>query len=569
MAKHKSKKQTVHSFFEIAIIFAMKTFFVKKRRSSSIFQQKKKKKSIKKWFFCGGIILLFLFLLPLFRLLFGPFGFFAWHSFSFFNSRTLLLFQNEAEIRPTGGFISAIGVLDIHFGKPSLTILDSYSIAAPSEKIPAPKALETIFSQDPKYAGWTFRDANFSPDFPTSVTNILHFLQYDKRFSEKKIEGVVALNFSVIEDLLKQFPLDNTITSKNAFLTFQRATKNIDLHSAKDLKNRKNILQETAHTLLSKIGYFGLPKAVKVIAHSADNREVQFWFLSKSLQKKIEKKGWSGKIINPVFSVNIANLGAKKSNRYIFPEYFSAFSIDGMGKMKENFFATFFHAGGKNLLSDEGNYFVRILRPLGTKLVSGDFTHTTVSEKYEEFSKIIFLKPGEKQELFAKFSLPDIWKNGKKNFVFLKQSGENATLSLSFTAAGESLFSSSSCDAYENVLHCILPLTENRTISAELLRDTFPPLLENAFLDTPNEIFMRFSEPVLSTFEPEKFSLLCKNTKIAAIKLLRGTEEMRDVRVVLEKNLPNNGEFCEMKLEGVSDFFGNRKDIFMTLPLRY
>ena len=366
-------------------------------------------------FFIAFFILLF----PLIRIAFGPFGSFVWNAGNFWNSTIVVLLQNEAEIRPTGGFLSAIALVEIQSGKPKISVIDSYSIINPSEKIRAPKPIQEVFSQDPKYKGWVFRDANFSPDFPTSVQQILKFLRYDSRFSQKKIDAVVSLNFEAVRDMFLEFGPINGISAESLFLSLQRETKNIDLHSVQQLKTRKNALGESAKILVRKIGYFSLPKALASLAKSADKKDVQMWFSHLSLQKKVSQKKWDGSLpLENFFSVNIANLGAKKSDRYLFKHYYSDISIDSQGKMTEDFTLQFRHRGGENLYSGAGFYFIRVFRPYGTSLLdsSSEWAQKTTVGQMEEFSIIIFLHPGETKNEKVSFVLSDSWKAGEKNF---------------------------------------------------------------------------------------------------------------------------------------------------------
>lgn len=82
----------------------------------------------------------------------------------------LLIAQNNDELRPTGGFISAMGPLRMHTGRViDFSMADSFSIDDLSKPYPpAPDALAWTM-----LAGyWSPRDANWSPDFPTSARDL-------------------------------------------------------------------------------------------------------------------------------------------------------------------------------------------------------------------------------------------------------------------------------------------------------------------------------------------------------------------------------------------------------------
>jgi len=92
----------------------------------------------------------------------------------------LFLFQNNSELRPTGGFIGTYGILKIHNGEmvsfetDNIYNLDRAPQYILQEEAPAPiaKYLEQ------KY--WSLRDINWSPDFPTTAEKALYM--YDKEY---------------------------------------------------------------------------------------------------------------------------------------------------------------------------------------------------------------------------------------------------------------------------------------------------------------------------------------------------------------------------------------------------
>jgi hypothetical protein len=109
----------------------------------------------------------------------------------------LLLFQNEDELRATGGFLSAAGRVTIDSGKIiSLTVEDSYAIddfTTPYPDAPAPMR---------DYMGidlWVFRDSNWSPDFPVAARQAISLYTQTRGGT---IDGVIALNQQVVEALV-------------------------------------------------------------------------------------------------------------------------------------------------------------------------------------------------------------------------------------------------------------------------------------------------------------------------------------------------------------------------------
>ena len=110
----------------------------------------------------------------------------------------LILALNEDELRPTGGFIGGVGRITLEGGQiAELSFLDTYSVDDYAHK-PYPEPPGPLL----KYMGselWLFRDANWSPDFPTSARQAAHFYEYGQGVS---VDGVIALNQRVVELLM-------------------------------------------------------------------------------------------------------------------------------------------------------------------------------------------------------------------------------------------------------------------------------------------------------------------------------------------------------------------------------
>ena len=110
----------------------------------------------------------------------------------------LIVAQNEDELRPTGGFISGVGRLTLDGGRiAELSFLDANVVDDYAHK-PYPEPPEPLL----KYMGselWLFRDANWSPDFPTSARHMMDSYEYGQAVP---VNGVVALDQRAVELVL-------------------------------------------------------------------------------------------------------------------------------------------------------------------------------------------------------------------------------------------------------------------------------------------------------------------------------------------------------------------------------
>lgn len=128
--------------------------------------------------------------------------------------RYLILLQNNHEARATGGFIGSYLMIDINDGEiTKFELKDVYeSDGQMYEEVAPPEGLHKITEN------WRMRDANYSPDFPTSAQQVMWFLEHEKG---PTVDTVIAINQRVIENILKYMPpiqmpgLEIEITAEN------------------------------------------------------------------------------------------------------------------------------------------------------------------------------------------------------------------------------------------------------------------------------------------------------------------------------------------------------------------
>ena len=129
----------------------------------------------------------------------------------------LLLFQNNDELRATGGFPGSMAVLKMDQGRMEELEIPGggiYDIAGQvSERVVAPQPMHLVNPH------WNIQDANWHPNFPDSAKRILAF--YENGGGES-LDGVIALTPNLVENLLKitgpmelGAPYNVTITAEN------------------------------------------------------------------------------------------------------------------------------------------------------------------------------------------------------------------------------------------------------------------------------------------------------------------------------------------------------------------
>lgn len=110
----------------------------------------------------------------------------------------LVLVQNNAEARATGGIPGALAILRLHQGQ---IVLESQTSAAGlgafSPQIPLDASQESIYS---KRLGIYMQDVNLTPDFPTSA-HIAHSMWSER--TGVKVDGVISVDPVALQYLLE------------------------------------------------------------------------------------------------------------------------------------------------------------------------------------------------------------------------------------------------------------------------------------------------------------------------------------------------------------------------------
>ncbi|MGH2600106.1 MAG: DUF4012 domain-containing protein, partial [Dehalococcoidia bacterium] len=114
-----------------------------------------------------------------------------------------VLGQNSAELRPTGGFIGSLGLVTIEDG--AITVEDYRGVYLLERRergyppAPAPIA-RYLGGVENGTVGWGLRDANWSPDFPTTARTVEEML---KHHQDVDVDGVLGFTTYAVGGLLE------------------------------------------------------------------------------------------------------------------------------------------------------------------------------------------------------------------------------------------------------------------------------------------------------------------------------------------------------------------------------
>ncbi|PCI24801.1 hypothetical protein COB57_03455 [Candidatus Peregrinibacteria bacterium] len=422
-------------------------------------------------------------------------------------SEYLVILQNDSERRPGGGFISAFAKVHILFGIPSVQFFNSYDVPAPESIIEPPYPLNELLDHDEFYEGWVFRDANWSPMFDENVKNIFAFYEEGYGYESQNFDGVITINMSTIIDLIGlsgPIVIDGETYDKNRlFHKMQVVSKNIDLHSLEALENRKDIMKPLFSAWMKNIIFSPslYDDLIQQVALHINNQGIQGDIPQIPL---LENSKFQFPKDTDFVHVNMANIGGRKADRYIVPEYKYQVEFDENGKAFSTLHLQWFHAGEKGLYSDFYQSYVRVFLPKDIINIkySGDNRSDFVLERSQgenSVGTLIHLWPGETQELLFRYELPSISKYNYQ-FTALPMMGmfeENWSVILR-SKVFDSYFISDDFNTREHVAFFHENINTPTVLQAMLKNDDTPPVVLSQRFKNGSTIILDLSEPVVT-----------------------------------------------------------------------
>lgn len=254
----------------------------------------------------------------------------------------LVLFQNNNELRPTGGFLTAYSIVTIENGKITPEKSDDiYELDQKfSGRIEIPESLGRYLTTE-KY--WHLRDMNISPDYKESMTTFYEHYQ-TVRGEPDDINGIISVDTQVLTRLLEilgpvEIPGYGTfsaqIDSRCDCPQVVYALSEIITRPTPYLReDRKGILGPMMKSILQKT--YEAPKQhwpqlFGLIWETVQGRNLQMYFIDDQTQLAAENANAAGRLIPPengdFLAIVDANLGGAKSN--LFTEYEVQHQVEG------------------------------------------------------------------------------------------------------------------------------------------------------------------------------------------------------------------------------------------------
>ncbi|MDD5590025.1 MAG: DUF4012 domain-containing protein [Candidatus Portnoybacteria bacterium] len=287
----------------------------------------------------------------------------------------LLVFQNNSEMRPTGGFIGTYGILDLDNGQIKNIFIDG--IFNPDgqlqEKIIPPSPIQKIST------AWSMHDSNWFADFPSSAKKMMWFFE---KTGGPTTDGVIALTPTIIERLLEQTgPIDlpqyGVLLDADNFVELTQYK--VELDYDKEENQPKKILSDFAPKFIEKIGgrlKAGDLEVLKIINECLKEKHVLFYFSDPELEEFVQKQGWGGELLSveqDFFSVVHANINGYKTDRVINEEIRHSSEIQADGSIIDRLEILRHHNGGNSSYEWYNKVnadYMRVYLPKGSQLIS-------------------------------------------------------------------------------------------------------------------------------------------------------------------------------------------------------
>ncbi|MBI2066036.1 DUF4012 domain-containing protein [Candidatus Woesebacteria bacterium] len=354
----------------------------------------------------------------------------------------LVIFQNDKELRPTGGFITAYSVMKVDKAKfEPVSSNDIYNLDdnyRPSLTVPDPIA-KYIKGPYILSKGWRLRDMNWSPDFEESMGL---FSQEAAKAGIKGVDGVIAVDTHLLVNLLDAigeigvpgfgnfstkivpecdcpqviYELESFADTEGPIVWDPAGTGKI-IYAPPNYDNRKKIIGPLMNSILANA--MGqpkerLPKLFEAALRSLFEKHVLFYLFDEKAQSAVEDFNVAGKIEDysgDYLHINDSNLGGRKSNLYVTQEVEQEITAAKDGTIEKALTITY-----KNPVKHDGwlnsvlPNWVRIYVPKGSELI--EFTGVEEKEEpYEQFGKTVFagffqLRPEGLVKVTVKYRLP-------------------------------------------------------------------------------------------------------------------------------------------------------------------
>lgn len=301
----------------------------------------------------------------------------------------LLAFQNQTEIRPTGGFMGSLAEIVMDQGEVKSVFVPG---GGPYDfrnqllaRVVPPKPLQLVAAR------WEFQDANWFPDFPAAAQKINWFWS---KSGQPTLDGVITVNASLMEKLLAVTgPIEmpaygKTITAENFLMETQKA---VELEYDKTENKPKKIIGDLMQEILKRIKSGSQEDWLNLVAllgDAVETKDVQVYLTDAKGEAMVERLGWSSQIKptdGDALAVVEANIAGQKTDAVIDEKVTHEVNIQEDGSVIDTVTLDRKHNGQHGELFRGANNvaYVRLYVPKGSELLEASGFQTPSSTYFK------------------------------------------------------------------------------------------------------------------------------------------------------------------------------------------
>lgn len=359
----------------------------------------------------------------------------------------LLLFQNNAEVRATGGFIGTYGTLTlrngniIRFATDNVYNLDDH---AKLLSVSPPSPLQKYG----KIKKWYLRDSNWSPDFREAARQAIWF--YNAEGGREHIDGVIAMTPDVISSLMKitgeisvdglNFQPDQLYDQLQYQVEKGYERRGIPKHQ------RKDVIRLIADEMIQRISVKDVNEWLLVegvIRARLADKSLLVYSTHPDLQVLASSVGWSGEVVQTdgdFITVIDSNILSMKTDAVMDKSIAYSLTEGADGSLRARMGLTYRNNGFYSWTSSTYQDYVRVLVPEGSRVLSSD-GEFDISRAYGKMllGRLLRVDPQKSLTVWIEYRLPFTIEQQLKRGVYTlfvqKQSGvqnQQFTLSANF-----------------------------------------------------------------------------------------------------------------------------------------
>ena len=345
----------------------------------------------------------------------------------------LLLFENNMELRPAGGYLGSFGIVKVKNGKfthlevHDTNIFDGFGKVQTEPPWPIKKYLNV--------SNWQMRDSGWSPDFPTSAKKAEYF--YRLQGGQEKFDGIIAITPPVLESVLDltgslEFEGHN-YTKENVILDLEYQVEQDYYKKGIPEGERKSVLKKIAPILAERIVEFSVLNQIKLFncfEKHFKEKEIIFYFHNDKLENKILEKNWGGQIkenLGDYLMIVDANLFSLKSDPVVKRSI--NYQIDlNAPRPNARLEITYYHQGKEeNWHIKNYQSYLRVYLPKGSWLTKANGLSTPIEFPDEldktVFAGMIYVPIGKEKKIVFEYLLPKDFKKNPYKMLVQKQIG--------------------------------------------------------------------------------------------------------------------------------------------------